>query len=294
MKLTLLAAAFLTTSAALAGEPATAKSRHDPTRPVHLLTVLIGGIESDPTPAQISRTADRLSGNSGLYRFAGDITRERFIPEYFNWNGTRAGKIRTKDPPGSPGIADFIRRHLHEFPGDRVALVGNSWGGHTALEVAQRLCQSDAPLAVNLVVFLDASSAARRVDKVRVLPVNVNRAVNYSTRNVFVWGKWDAGRRLENVDLGDPKEGFLIEGGPAYNAPFETRAHVAAEWDEAIHADIRRRLLELLPPIALGEARGESPKAPPAVSGEAGNRTACSGGSPLLHGEAWDTMNSVP
>ena len=40
---------------------------------MHLLAVLIGGIDSDPTPAQIDGTAARNEGNSGLFRFAGDI-----------------------------------------------------------------------------------------------------------------------------------------------------------------------------------------------------------------------------
>ena len=55
-------------------------------------------------------------------------------------------------------------------------------------------------------------------------------------------------KRLETIDLGDPDAGYMREGRPAYNAPFNFEAHVAAEWDERIHADIERRLLDLLPP----------------------------------------------
>src|SRR5579872_4964312 len=219
----------------------------DPHRPPHLLVVLIGGIDSDPTAAQIRGTAQRAEGNSGLYRLANDITCERVIPEYFNWNGTRAGEIKTKKPPGSAQIADFIRGHLQKFPADRVALVGNSWGGHTALEVAERLSQPDCPLALNLVVFLDASSTGRGPAKPKSLPVNVNRAVSYFTRNMFVWGNWDAGTRLENIDLGDPKNGFIFDGHPPYNARLDAKAHIAAEWDEAIHKVINSRLLKFLP-----------------------------------------------
>ena len=80
----------------------------------------------------------------------------------------------------------------------------------------------------------------------KTLPVNVNRAVSYFTRNVFVWGRWDAGKRLENIDLADPAWRSR-NGDPDYSAPFDVRAHTAAEWDEEIHADIRRRLFELLP-----------------------------------------------
>jgi pimeloyl-ACP methyl ester carboxylesterase len=214
---------------------------------MHLLTVLIGGIESDPTPAQIAGTAARNEGNSGLYRFAGDIANELVVPEYFNWNGTRAGEIKSKDPPGSRGIAGFIRLHLQEFPADRVAIVGNSWGGHTALEVVRQLRESETPLAISLVVFLDASSTGRGPVRPKALPVNVNRAVSYYTRNAFVWGKWDGGTRLDNVDLGDPANRFIVNGEPPYNAPFDVRGHVAAEWDDEIHSDIKRRLLKLLP-----------------------------------------------
>ena len=40
----------------------------EPRRPVHLLAVLIGGIESDPTPAQISGTAAKSGGPRGYCR----------------------------------------------------------------------------------------------------------------------------------------------------------------------------------------------------------------------------------
>jgi pimeloyl-ACP methyl ester carboxylesterase len=216
-------------------------------RPVHLLAVLIGGIDSDPTAQQIDGTAGRAQGNSGLFRFAGDIAADDVVPEYFNWNGTRAGKIQTEKPPGSRAIADFVRAHLQSFPGDRVAIVGNSWGGHTALEVARELHAREVPLAIDLVVFLDPSSTGRGPARPKSLPVNVNRAVSYSTRNLFVWGKWGAAKRLENIDLGDPANGFINDGEPAYDARLDMRAHVAAEWDENIHRDIKRRLLKLLP-----------------------------------------------
>jgi pimeloyl-ACP methyl ester carboxylesterase len=214
---------------------------------LHLLAILIGGIDSDPTPAQIAGMAGRREGNSGLYRFAGDLAGDLVVPEYFNWNGTRAGEIKTKDPSGPSGITEFVRRHLQEYPADRLAIVGNSWGGHTALEVARHLREGETPLAVNLVIFLDASSTGRGSAKPKTLPVNVNRAVSFYTRNAFVWGKWDVGKRLENVDLGDPANRFIVNGEPPYNAPFDIRGHVAAEWDEEIHLDIRRRLMELLP-----------------------------------------------
>ena len=216
-------------------------------RPVHLLVVLIGGIDSDPTPEQIEGTAKRNEGNSGLFRLAGDLAREQVIPEYFNWNGSRAGKISEKGAPRARGIADFIDAHVQKFPGDRVAVIGNSWGGHTALEVVQLLRSGERPLAVNLVVFLDASSTGRGPAKPKTLPVNVNRAVSYFTRNVFVWGNWEAGPRLENIDLASPAWRSRLGQSPDQSAGFDVRAHIAAEWDERIHADICSRLLALLP-----------------------------------------------
>lgn len=232
--------------AVVCGRDVAADDARKTTHPPRLLTVLIGGIDSDPTPTQIDGTAGRHAGNSGLYRLAGDLGRQRVMTEYFNWNGTRAGKIKEDKPPGAPAIADVIRQHLQQFPGDRVAVVGNSWGGHTALEVARELRRSDAPLAIHLAIFLDASSAGRGPARPKSLPINVNRAVSYFTHNRFVWGSWDAGPRLLNIDLGDPAQHFLIKGGPAYDAPFDVKAHVAAEWDETIHADIGRRLVGLL------------------------------------------------
>jgi pimeloyl-ACP methyl ester carboxylesterase len=242
-----VASSLLAPRALLADDSAREETRREAHRPVHVLVVLIGGIESDPTAEQIAGTAGRNEGNSGLYRLAGDLAQEQVIPEYFNWNGTRAGKIRDKDPPRARGIADFIDGHLQKFPGDRVAIVGNSWGGHTALEVVRLLSSGERPLALNLVVFLDASSTGRGPAKPKALPVNVNRAVSYFTHNAFVWGKWDAGSRLENIDLGDAARRSSHGRDFDYSAAFDVRAHAAAEWDEEIHADIRRRLLDLLP-----------------------------------------------
>lgn len=212
-----------------------------------LLIVLIGGLDSDPTPAQILGTAPRKSGNSGLFQLRGDLASEpRITPEYFNWNGTRAGEIKSREPPRARGIAEFIRAHVEAHPRDRIALVGNSWGGHTALEAAQLLSEGETPVPIDLVVFLDASSAGRGPAKPKGLPDNLTRIAHYYTRNSFVWGPLPESTRLENIDLGDADNGYLRESGAAYAARFDFRAHVAAEWDERIHADIRRRLLDLI------------------------------------------------
>ncbi len=224
-------------------------SSRDSKRPAHLLVVLIGGVDSDPSPAQIAKTAARHEGNSGLYRCAGDIAGNRVLPEYFNWNGTRAGQIKDKVPPKSRGIAEFIRAHLQNFPGDRVAIVGNSWGAHTAAGRFYKDLSTggeDAAGGRSAWVFLDPSSTGRGPARPKVLPICANRAVNYFTRNSFVWGNWDAGPRLTNVDLGDPAAGYMTRGTPAYNSTFNLQAHIAAEWDENIHKDILARLREVL------------------------------------------------
>jgi hypothetical protein len=47
---------------------------------------------------------------------------------------------------------------------------------------------------------------------------------------------------VKNVDLGDPANGYVYPGGPKYDSVFNWTAHVSAEWDEQIHADIRQQV----------------------------------------------------
>lgn len=209
--------------------------------------VLIGGMDSDPTPEQIAGTSRRSEGNSGLYRLQGDLQHPRIATEYFNWNGTRAGRIKSKPDPQAPSIADVIRGHLRKHPRDRVVLVGNSWGGHTTYEVCQDLVNSSTPVAIDYVVFLDPSSTGRAdTARPKRLPLNINRATNFHTRNLFGWGKWPKEERIQNIDLGDEKHGFRTPNGPAYDSSFDFSAHVAAEWDERIHAAIRDSIVDLV------------------------------------------------
>lgn len=242
--LVLLAAwsVLLAPVASTADEPAPRKRD----RSTQLLAVFIGGMDSDPTPEQIAGTALRNRGNSGLYQLCQDLKCDRVQAEYFNWNGTRAGDIKSTRPPSSQGIADFIHEHVQHRPQDRVALVGNSWGGHTALEVMQQLTRRETPVALQLTVFLDASSAGREAGQPKVFPENTNRLVHFHTHNLFVWTKLPRDRRLETIDLGDPDAGYMRDGRPAYNAPFDFEAHIAAEWDERIHAEIERRLRDVV------------------------------------------------
>jgi len=220
---------------------ATAQGDESPT--VSALTILIGGLDSDPSPEQVEGTAMRGRGNSGMYQLRGDLLQEQVCrAEYFNWNGTRAGQLKQQDPPPSPKlITQFIREEVQQKPNCRIVIVGNSWGGHSAWEVCTQLEQEPA-VPVEMLVFLDPSSAAR-ANTVRPasLPKNVNQAVNYYTRNLFVWRNWPEEQRLTNIDLGDPAQGFLSPARP-YDHSFNWQAHVLAEWDQRIHDDIRERI----------------------------------------------------
>ncbi len=225
--------------------------------PRRTLVVLIGGMDSDPTPAQIAGTAARNAGNSGLYRLRSDLQRPQIVTEYFNWNGTRASQINSQPPPQARVIVDTIRKHVRHHPQDRVVLVGNSWGGHTTYEVCQQLVDSPTPVAIDYAVFLDPSSTGRAESaRPKKLPININRATNFHTRNLFGWGKLPKDERIENIDLGDARHGFQTPDGPAYNSTFDFNAHVAAEWDERIHAAIRTRITNLAVPPVFQTATG--------------------------------------
>jgi hypothetical protein len=122
--------------------------------------------------------------------------------------------------------------------------------------VCDQLYRSDAPLAVEQVIFLDPSSAGRaETARPQHLPANINQATNYFTRNLFVWRNWPGERRLENIDLGDAKQGYMKNGVPAYHAAFSFPAHVAAEWDPRIHQNIKQRLLQTISGELLPENR---------------------------------------
>lgn len=230
-------------------------------RPDHLLVVLIGGMNSDPTPRQIQGTAERAEGNSGLYRLRGDLLRSpQVVAEYFNWNGSRAGELHSPGKAKLRQISQVIEDHADRWPGDRISVIGNSWGGHSSWEVLRDLEKRRPEISIDLVVFLDGSSTGRGPLDRKTLPANIARAVNIHTRNNFVWGKLPTANRLSNLDLGDPANGFLLKKGPSFASTFSFDAHVLAEWDERLHALMRRQLLDLLP--ASHEPTPTSPSRP--------------------------------
>ena len=213
-----------------------------------LFVTMIGGFDSEPTAEQIAATAPRGTGNSGMFQLCGDLKKAGLATEYFNWNGSVAGKLNEQPAPQAAAIAERIRRHHSLRPDDRLAIVGNSWGGHTAWEVAQSLAEEPV-VTLDLIVFLDPSSLGRLGKSTPdTLSANVRRAVSFRTRNAFVWKAWPSEPRLENIDLGDPANGYLKKPGPAYDAAFDWQAHIAVEWDGVLHRDVRDRLLKLAKP----------------------------------------------
>ncbi len=217
-----------------------------PSKP--LFIAFIGGFDSDPTADQIAGTAPRGVGNSGMFQLAGDLRLDGVAAEYFNWNGRAAGKIKEQPAPLSKGIAAQLRQRHAKRPDEKLAIVGNSWGGHTAWEVSQLLSEEPA-LSLELVVFLDPSSVGR-FDKAQPdkLPGNVKQAVTIATRNALGWKKWADEPRAEFLDLGDPANVLLKKPGPAYDSVFDVKAHIAGEWDAAIHKHIQSRLLKVAMP----------------------------------------------
>lgn len=235
LRLTLWMIATLSVSHLWAEEPLSPR----PVPPA--CVILIGGIDSDPTPQQLAGTAPRGQGQSGMYQLAGDLAKEGLATEYFNWNGSRAGQITDK-PPLAAGISQFIQERHATRPTEQLAIVANSWGGHTAWEVCEALTAAEVPITV--VVFLDPSSLGRaKSSRPAQLPRCIRTARNYYTRNVFGWREVPHEERLVNVDLGDAKHGFLVQHGPKYDAAFDTQAHIAAEWDPRIHREITQQVL---------------------------------------------------
>lgn len=204
------------------------------------LVVVISGFQSDASALQLAGKAPRWSGNSGIYQLMGDLKRVGFTTLFFNWNGTAAGKFRETSEPAAPRIAAAIRAVCEEEAIDRVMLVGHSWGGHTMLEVAEALSAEPAR-RIDLALGVDPSSMARGQRMAR-LPDNIGRLVCFQTRNAFTWRAWQDEPRAERVDLGDPANGFMVNGRPNYAAAFDVSAHNSVEWDERVHAAVVGRI----------------------------------------------------
>jgi len=226
---------------------ASAEPKNNPAVAPQAIVILIGGMDSDPTPAQINRTEKKNRGNSGLYQLCCELENGRMVCEYFNWNGSRAGDINKQKVPSAEPIKTRIHEHLDEFPDNRIFLVGNSWGGHTAWQVADELSREEQPVSIDRLILLDPNSTGEAAQRQpELLPQNVKQAVHYYTHNIYCWGEW-TGERIEAIDLGDPKLGYSKNGVPAYASPFDFRAHVAAEWDNRVHEEIKQIMLKRLP-----------------------------------------------
>jgi pimeloyl-ACP methyl ester carboxylesterase len=206
------------------------------------LVVVISGFQSDASALQLAGKAPRWSGNSGMYQLMGDLKRTGFTTLFFNWNGTAAGKFKDTSKPPAPRIAAAIRAVCDQDAIDRVMIVGHSWGGHTMLEVAEAL-SAEPMRGIDLAVGVDPSSVVRG-QRMATLPENISRLVCFQTRNAFTWKPWQDEPRAECVDLGNPANGFMVNGQPNYAAAFDVAAHNAVEWDARVHAAVVRRIMQ--------------------------------------------------
>jgi pimeloyl-ACP methyl ester carboxylesterase len=208
--------------------------------PPSTLVVVISGRGSDASAEQISNKAARGSGSSGMYQLMGDLTKLGFKTMFFNWNGTPAGQFTEKNAPGATAIVSAIRNAVSKDKIKHLIVVGHSWGGHTMLEVSQKL-NTKPTLKIELAIGIDATSFGLGPQADRLSP-NVCKLICFHTRNAFTWIPWKNDPRIEDLDLGDPAKGFMVKGQPNYAAAFDIQAHNAIEWDERVHAAVLRRI----------------------------------------------------
>ena len=222
---------------------ATETQQEDPPPEFHV--VVISGFDSDPTPAQIEGGAWPGMGNSGMFQLMGDLKSKGVDCSFYNWNGTDAGHIKDKEAPGAKRIVSDMLSRAASKPNTKFIMVGHSWGGHTLFEVAGELSASSL-VNVEIVhaAVIDASSLMRGERK--KLPTNVASLDNYFTANMFCWGVWKDESRVNNIELGDPQNGFMVDGQPNYASSFDTSAHTHAEWDAKLHAEICDNILNIV------------------------------------------------
>lgn len=218
------------------------KSKPSDTKPIKqkYLVVVVSGYDSDPSEEQLNGKAFRGTGQSGMYQLMGDLRESGVECQFFNWNGTEAGKSKQKNPPGEKGIVDWIQKRKSEEPTAKFIFIGHSWGGHTVFEVAKQFNDIDG-VSFPLTILLDASSALRGSAPKKV-PEKMESVVSYYTGNLFCWRKLDDVQRVKNIDLGDPENGFQGKGGHNYASSFSIQAHNGAEWDQRIHKDMKKRI----------------------------------------------------
>ena len=206
--------------------------------------VVVSGFDSDPSAEQIAGTAQRGSGNSGIFQLKGDLDAAGLECKFFNWNGTVAGQFGKNDPAGAAEIASWIEKRAAETSNTEFIFLGHSWGAHTLFDVASQISDSSS-IRVPFAVMLDASSALRGASPSK-LPENIVTLVNYHTGNMFCWGPLKSERKVKNINLGEPTNGFMENGFPKYGSAFDISAHVSAEWDQKIHRDIYLRILAVV------------------------------------------------
>ena len=189
-----------------------------------------------------------------MYQLMLDLEKAGFKTKFFNWNGTAAGQFTEKNAPGAEAIVASIRDVYAKTKIEHLILVGHSWGGHTMLEVAKGLTV-EPTIKIDVAIGLDPSSLLRG-ERMKQLPPNVGKFVNFHTHNAFTWGEWNDEVRVENIDLGDPSNGFMVDGKPNYGAVLDLNAHNAAEWDEHIQAEMTKCIRTTVIGLPSTNARG--------------------------------------
>ena len=212
--------------------------------PTSYVVLIVAGYDSDPSPDQIAGKSSRGLGNSGMFQLKGDLETKGIDCKFFNWNGTSAGKINQKSPPGDAGIESWIRTRIKERPGTRFVSIGHSWGAHTLFDAATKIGDSESS-RFPLTILLDPSSALRGGNPTKV-PDCFGNVVNYHTGNLFCWGALEIENQVKNIFLGDPKNNFMKNVIPNYSSTFDIDAHNAAEWDPNIHSDMTLRILKIV------------------------------------------------
>lgn len=133
--------------------------------PQRLLSIPSGGLPPDYAAVFIGGFGDGLTGclSRAERRFSGFLPDRKHVSAYYHWDGGGLGIFLDR----CGRIADDLRLFQKQLPGTPVVLVGHSYGGSCAVEVARRLDDGMAPLCL-----LTIDAVARRQGSER--PVTVD------------------------------------------------------------------------------------------------------------------------
>ena len=87
------------------------------------------------------------------------------------------------DSPTIESAISFINQNLTD--GEKLIVYGYSWGGDTAIELADAL--NDAGISVDLLITVDAAKGPLTFSTDRIIPSNVAENINYYQPNASNW-----------------------------------------------------------------------------------------------------------